>query len=50
MAPGKNKEAKQVVKSKAKNNPKTLSEQPKSTEGPRMMTVEELDAELDLTL
>ena len=50
MTPRRKKEAKQVIKSKAKNNPKNRSEQPKSTEGPRMMTVEELDAELDLTL
>ena len=55
MAPRKctqKKGGKKVVNSKTKKNLKNLSEQPtgKSTEGPRMMTGEELDAELDLTL
>ena len=50
MAPGKDKEAKQVVKSKAKNNSKTLNEQPKPAEARRMMTRDELNAEVDLTL
>ena len=54
MAPRKNiqnkKETKQVAKSKLKKNPKTLNEQPKPAEARRMMTRDELKAEVELTL